>query len=121
MAESAGSIRTEIRVMQHLSPQQLAQWLADDSRARPVLLDVREGWEVGICSLAGITHMPMGEIPSRQLELDPDAPTVVICHHGMRSYQVAGFLERNGFSQLINLDGGMAAWADDVDPACARY
>ncbi|WP_432723543.1 rhodanese-like domain-containing protein [Jeongeupia wiesaeckerbachi] len=111
--------------MQHLSPTQLAEWLADDARAKPVLLDVREGWEIATCSLADASaefkHIPMGEIPSRQLELDPDAPTVVICHHGMRSYQVAGFLERNGFGQLINLDGGMAAWADDVDPACPRY
>ncbi|SMC26452.1 Rhodanese-related sulfurtransferase [Andreprevotia lacus DSM 23236] len=108
--------------MQQLNPNDLAAWLADDSRAKPVLLDVRESWEIAQCQLPGITHIPMNEIPVRQQELDPDAPTVVICHHGMRSYQVAMFLERNnGFAQLFNLAGGVAAWADQVDPAFPRY
>ncbi|KAF0814725.1 Thiosulfate sulfurtransferase GlpE [Andreprevotia sp. IGB-42] len=108
--------------MQQLTATDLAAWLADDSRAQPLLLDVREGWEVAQCRLPGITHIPMNEIPVRQQELDPDVPTVVICHHGMRSYQVAMFLERNnGFSALFNLAGGVAAWADEVDPAFPRY
>ncbi|XZG70102.1 rhodanese-like domain-containing protein [Chitinibacteraceae bacterium HSL-7] len=105
--------------MQQVSPNELAQQLA--SGEKPVLLDVREGWEVAHCALPGVTHIPMGEIPARQLELDPDATTVVICHHGVRSYQVAMFLERNGFSDIRNLQGGVAAWADDVDPAFPRY
>ncbi|WP_028453573.1 rhodanese-like domain-containing protein [Chitinilyticum aquatile] len=107
--------------MQHLSPLQLAEWLADETRSKPVLLDVREGWEVQHCALPGITHIAMGEIPARQQELDPDAPTVVICHHGVRSYQVAMFLERSGFETVINLTGGVAAWADEVDQAFPRY
>ncbi|WP_026262750.1 rhodanese-like domain-containing protein [Chitiniphilus shinanonensis] len=107
--------------MQHLQPQALADWLADAERPRPVLLDVREGWEVAHCALPGIVHIPMNEIPARQQELDPDVPTVVICHHGMRSFQVAMFLERNGFEQMINLTGGVAGWADEVDSAFPRY
>ncbi|WP_255988617.1 rhodanese-like domain-containing protein [Chitinolyticbacter albus] len=107
--------------MQHLQPQELASWLADADRPKPLLLDVREANEVAYCALPGIVHIPMQEIPARQQELDPDQPTVVICHHGMRSYQVAMFLERNGFEQVINLTGGVAAWADQVDPAFPRY
>lgn len=107
--------------MQHLQPQELASWLANADRPQPVLLDVREANEVAYCALPGIVHIPMQEIPARQQELDPDRPTVVICHHGMRSYQVAMFLERNGFEQMINLTGGVAGWADQVDPAFPRY
>ncbi|WP_035055999.1 rhodanese-like domain-containing protein [Andreprevotia chitinilytica] len=107
--------------MQQLRPADLAAWLADESRPKPVLLDVREGWEVAHCHLDGITHIPMNEIPARQQELDPDAETVVICHHGMRSYQVGIFLERSGFTALHNLAGGVAGWADEVDPAFPRY
>jgi len=54
-------------------------------------------------------------------ELDEERPTVVICHHGMRSYQVGAFLERQGFADIYNLEGGVAAWADAVEPAMARY
>ena len=54
-------------------------------------------------------------------ELDPDAATVVVCHHGVRSFQVALFLERNGFASVYNLSGGVAAWAECVDPSMPRY
>jgi len=60
-------------------------------------------------------------VPMRVGELDPDKPLVVICHHGARSAQVGYFLERNGFAEVINLAGGVAAWAEQVDPAMARY
>ena len=60
-------------------------------------------------------------LPARAQELDPDTETVVICHHGARSFQVALFLERNGFSNLYNLQGGVNAWADQVEPTMPRY
>ena len=107
--------------MEHIRAQELADWLADASRQPPVLLDVREEWEVELCSLPGITHLPMQQIPARLAELDTETKVVVICHHGVRSMQVALFLERQGFSSLLNLSGGMAAWADEVDPSMRRY
>ena len=64
---------------------------------------------------------PMNTIPARAREFDPATDTVVICHHGMRSLQVALFLERNGFSKLYNLQGGVNAWADQVEPSMPRY
>ena len=107
--------------MQQIRPQQLAAWLSDDSRRKPVLLDVREDWEFALCKLPGALHMPMHLVPLRSNELNPDDEIVVICHHGMRSMQVAMFLERQGFSSLINLTGGVAGWADEVDPNLPRY
>jgi rhodanese-related sulfurtransferase len=107
--------------MQQLTAPQLAEWMADESRARPVLLDVREPWEFQTCHIGGALLMPMQTVPARQEELDPDTPVVCICHHGMRSMQVAAFLERAGFTQVINLTGGVHAWAQQVDPSMPTY
>jgi rhodanese-related sulfurtransferase len=107
--------------MQQIRPQQLAAWLSDDSRRKPVLLDVREDWEFALCHLPDAQHMPMHLVPLRCNELNPDDEIVLICHHGMRSMQVGMFLERQGFSSLINLTGGVAGWADEVDPNLPRY
>jgi len=65
--------------------------------------------------------MPMAEVPKRLAELDPQAETVVICHHGGRSMQVAMFLEKQGFSRVHNLAGGLDAWARSVDPSMPTY
>lgn len=107
--------------MVQITPPALQQWLADSSRKPPLLLDVREPWEYQTCHIEGASLMPMNTVPARMAELDRDAETVVVCHHGGRSQQVAMYLERNGFSKLYNLQGGVNAWADQVDPAMNRY
>lgn len=107
--------------MQQLSPRELADWLKASDRVRPQLLDVREPWEAEICRIGGAALIPMRTIPQRVAELSTDSPIVVICHHGVRSLQVALYLARAGFAEVHNLQGGMAAWADQVDPAMARY
>lgn len=107
--------------MRQMTPTELADRLAAAGDDKPVLLDVREPWEFEICRIEGARSMPMRSVPARIEELDVDAETVVICHHGMRSEQVAMFLERQGFSNVINLSGGVAAWADSVEPGMARY
>lgn len=107
--------------MQHLTAPQLADWLADPSREKPVLLDVREPWEYQTCHIEGAVLIPMNTIPARQQELDPDAPIVCICHHGARSMQVGAFLERGGFTQVANLTGGVHAWALQVDGKMPTY
>jgi rhodanese-related sulfurtransferase len=107
--------------MRQLSAPDLAAWLADPARPAPQLLDVREPWETALCAIPGGTSIPMGQIPSRADELDPDRPVVCYCHHGMRSMQVAMFLGRRGFGQVWNLAGGIDAWAREVDPSCATY
>lgn len=107
--------------MTHLPPAQLAAWLGDKGRARPQLLDVREPWEFQTCHLPESRHVPMAEVPKRLAELDSQAETVVICHHGGRSMQVAMFLEKQGFRQVHNLTGGLDAWARSVDPSMPTY
>lgn len=106
--------------MNQLTVRQLADWLADSARPAPVLLDVREAWEVGTAALPGITHIPMQQIPARVDELDRERDIVSICHHGGRSMQVALFLERQGL-RVHNLAGGMDAWSSEIDAGVPRY
>ena len=107
--------------MQSIRPDELAVWLEDTQRPQPVLLDVREEWEVQTASLPGITHIPMNSIPDTLDQLPRDADIVCICHHGMRSYQVGRFLEHNGFTRIINLSGGMDAVSRTVYPHIPVY
>lgn len=107
--------------MRQLSASQLKDWLADAERTRPVLLDVREPWEFETCRIAGSLSMPMRGIPARYHELGRDADIVMVCHHGARSFQAGMFLQQMGFSSISNLQGGVAAWARDVDPAMPTY
>jgi rhodanese-related sulfurtransferase len=85
------------------------------------LLDVREHWEIEIASVPGSIRIPMAEIPSRQSELDADVPVAVLCHSGVRSARVAGFLADQGFCRVANIAGGIDAWAQDVDNSLPRY
>ena len=107
--------------MRQFSASQLKDWLADAGRAKPVLLDVREPWEFATCHIAGSISMPMRGIPARYHELRRDQDIVMVCHHGARSFQAGMFLEQMGFTSIINLQGGVAAWARDVDPAMPTY
>jgi rhodanese-related sulfurtransferase len=93
--------------------------------AGPLLLDVREPWEVALGQIvlpgAENLYWPMQSIPARLAELDPTRPVVCICHHGMRSAQVVAFLERQGHHSAYNLVGGTDAWSSLVDPGLTRY
>ncbi len=86
-----------------------------------VFLDVREVSELAICRIDGALHIPMGQIPERVDALPKEGPLVVFCHHGMRSMQVLNFLEAKGFANVLNLQGGIHAWAEAVDPSMPRY
>jgi rhodanese-related sulfurtransferase len=92
-----------------------------DSGATPLLLDVREPDELEISRLEGVTLIPMGEIPDRYTELDPNADIVLVCRSGSRSAKVMAFLDEMGFTRLRNLDGGMNAWATEIDPSLPVY
>ena len=102
-----------------ISPAQAAALLAEGN-AR--LIDVREPWEFETAHIANSVPMPMGDVPARaHQELDPDERLVVMCHHGMRSMNVAVWLRNQGFEQAQSLMGGIAAWSAEVDPAVPRY
>ena len=105
--------------VQTLSVREFKAW-RDDNKAC-VLLDVREDGEVAYANIEGHTHIAMNLIPLRHNELPDDKPIVVYCHHGMRSMQVALFLEHAGFSDVYNLSGGIEAWSVQIDPSVARY
>ena len=107
--------------MNQITPVQLAAWLADAKRDKPLLLDVREPWEWQTARIEGAQHIPMREIPARAGELDKGREVVAICHHGGRSQQVALFLEKNGFAKIHNLQGGVDAWSRTVDPSVPTY
>lgn len=65
--------------------------------------------------------MPMQSVPARLSELDAASTIICICHHGVRSAQVGRFLEHHGFDTVINLTGGVDAWAAQIDPDMQRY
>ena len=107
--------------MRQITSKELADWIGDPNRADPVLIDVREPWEYELCHIDGSLPMPMGSVPARLSELDAESEFVLICHHGGRSAQVGVFLEHQGFRNIINLAGGVAGWAAQVDPGMPRY
>ena len=107
--------------MQQITPGQLAAWLAEADREKPLLLDVREPWEYQAARIDGSQLVPMREVPARVGELDANKDLVAICHHGGRSMQVAMFLEKQGFMRVHNLVGGIDAWSRTVDPAVPLY
>lgn len=84
------------------------------------LLDVREEWELGVASVPGIVHIPMGDVANRMLELHRDTEVVVLCRSGRRSLEVAKFLQAQGF-RTANLAGGILAWSQDVDSSIPTY
>lgn len=85
------------------------------------LIDVREPHEYEICKIDGSELIPLGEIKDRTSELDPDAEIVIHCHHGGRSMKAAKMLQEKGFTNVINLKGGIDEWAEKLDPKMSRY
>lgn len=87
----------------------------------PVLLDVRETWEVSLCALSGSLFIPMNQIPGRVQEIPSRRKVVVLCHHGIRSRHVVRWLHKLGYSNVVNLSGGIDAWARRIDPKITLY
>ena len=109
-----GPVRSE-----QLSPRKLKQMI--DSGKEITLLDVREPFEFSFCHLEHSTLIPLGVLPARFEELDPKSEIVVYCHTGIRSATAVEFLVSKGFIKARNLSGGIAAWAEEVDPDMPRY
>jgi len=101
-----------------LNVQQLKQRM--DSGENIFILDVREPFEYQIANLGGLL-MPQNEVAQRLGELDPEREIIVQCRSGVRSQRVAEFLQQNGFKRVVNLTGGILAWADGIDPSLQKY
>lgn len=104
--------------MQQISAAELAERLQNHA---PILLDVREPEEFAIAHIANSISMPMGDVSQRYQELEDDAEIICICHHGIRSAHVVNYLLHQGFEHVINLSGGIDAWAQHVDTNMQRY
>lgn len=107
-------------------PSQLSAWLNTmRAHGEPVVLDVREPFELAMASVKAdgfeLITIPMGVIPPRLNELDPERPIACLCHHGGRSMQVAAFLQARGFAHVANIAGGINAWSAELDPGIPRY
>ena len=82
---------------------------------------MRTDEETAVCALPDSVHIPMNLIPLRSNELPDGLPIVVYCHHGIRSLHTAMYLADTGFETLYNLQGGIDAWAAQIDENMARY
>ena len=109
-----GSVPAEI-------PVEEARRLLGAREDRPILLDVREPYEVQICRIEGSEHVPMRSVPGRLDSLPRGRRILVLCHHGDRSRRVTEFLRARGFPAASNVQGGIAAWAERIDPSLRRY
>ena len=86
------------------------------------LLDVREPWETEAASPPGSLNIPMGELPARaNVELNPDAQIIVMCHHGARSLSVTEWLRNEGFANVQSMAGGINQWSSEIDGSIPRY
>ena len=106
--------------MREFSAQELKAHL-ETCDQQPLLLDVRQPWEFEVCKIENSVLLPMSQITAEYNTLDFDRETVVICHHGIRSRRVGRYLEEAGFSNIINLSGGVAQWAQTVDKDMPTY
>ena len=105
--------------MQSMTVMQLATQL---EQSTPLLIDVREPWEFEICHIENSVNIPMSQIPTQFQQIETTADEiVVICHHGVRSRQVIQFLQQQAIENLINLEGGVDAWAREVDSEMPLY
>ena len=106
--------------MNELYPKELKTYIGE-ANAPPVLIDVREQWEYDIVHLPDSELIPMSELSEQIGKLNRDDEIVVICHHGIRSRAAGIYLEKHGFKNVINLKGGIDAWAKDIDPSMPTY
>jgi rhodanese-related sulfurtransferase len=107
-------------VVESVTTTELADLLKKDP-TRILLLDVREDDERAVARIEPSIHIPMNSVPDRLAELPRDRRIVVLCHHGGRSYAVAGYLETEGFKDATNLTGGIDEWSRLVDEKVPRY
>ena len=92
-----------------------------DRGETPLVLDVREDWELQLARIPDVVHVPMNQLPSRLAEFEREVPIIVMCHAGGRSMRVAHFLANQGFTNVANLAGGISAWSQAVDATVPQY
>jgi len=105
--------------MQEISVKELKTKI--DNKDSFQLIDVREDYEVDICSIGG-EHIPMGEVMMNVDKIRTDIPVIIHCRSGKRSAAVVNALtSQHGFNNIFNLTGGILAYADEIDPELEKY
>jgi rhodanese-related sulfurtransferase len=115
--------------MNSIRPAHIPEWLQQATTKTPgvvpIVLDVREPWEFQTAAIKPdgfeLIHMPMRSVPARYMDLDKHHPIACLCHHGARSAQVVHFLMQNGFTEVVNINGGINAWSHERDPSVPAY
>ena len=105
--------------MREISVEELAQWR--QSGKDVILLDVREPHERESAALDQVRRILGHDLPARAAEIDRNTHVAVMCHHGGRSARIAQFLESQGYRNVVNVDGGIDAYAERVDQNVPRY
>jgi sulfur-carrier protein adenylyltransferase/sulfurtransferase len=93
-------------------------------RGEPItLVDVREPyeWDIGNLGPQGARLIPLGDLPDRYEEIDPESNIVIHCRSGARSARAADFLREHGYARVRNLEGGILAWSEEIDPSIPKY
>jgi len=104
----------------NITPTELKARLDRGEKTR--LNDVRETDEWAIARLPQAELIPLSQFQQRAAtELSPEEPLVLYCHHGVRSGRAQGYLKALGYANVLNLTGGIDAWAVQVDPTMKRY
>jgi len=102
-----------------ITPAELKRRL--DAGENLLLVDVREQWEHDVCRIEGAQLIPMRTIPASLQRLDVEDPVICYCHHGMRSLDVAVWLQKQGVESARSLAGGIERWSAEIDPKVPRY
>lgn len=105
-----------------MSPQELASHIQQGTSV--CVLDVREPWELDVARLENTLNIPMAQVPGQLTALKEQQDNgllVVMCHSGVRSASIAGFLQQNGFDRVFNLHGGIHAWSEQIDKDVPTY
>jgi rhodanese-related sulfurtransferase len=102
-----------------ITPAELKKRL--DAGEKLLLIDVREPWEYQVCRIEGARLIPMRTVPASLQSLDVEEPVICYCHHGMRSLDVAVWLQKQGVESARSLVGGIEKWSAEIDPKVPRY
>ncbi|KAK1292569.1 Rhodanese-like/PpiC domain-containing protein 12 [Acorus calamus] len=119
-------LEREESILQDIDPKEIHLKMQDPNFIEDAqLIDVREPDEVARASLPGFKVLPLRQFGSWGSEIttefDPEKDTYVLCHHGIRSLQVAKWLQTQGFKRVFNIAGGIHAYAIRVDTSIPTY
>ncbi len=106
-------------MIQKLRPVEVKKILDNEKNIK--VIDVREEWENHLANIHNSELMPLSKFVEVSKGLNKEDKTIIYCHHGIRSLQVCYYLEKQGFNNLINLEGGIDAWAKEIDNSIPLY